>query len=180
MCVLVCAHSTDISVVGWSTQCLWASEISFWVWEIVKRLTGRAIKALLFGSCREGTNHQSAVRHRAAAGQRHNTSASMVSFQTSNRDFTIVIMPLPSDVPCFPTVLHWLCIPLCLCFYQKNTMEPACCFSCMWVYCTFWGCTEISGGFMRVFGQVNQEKWSDMSEGQVCLPHFFRQWCVHL
>lgn len=147
MCVLVCAHSTDISVVGWSTQRLWASEISFWVWEIIKRLTGRAIKALLFGSCREGTNHQSAVRHRAAAGQRHNTSTSMVSFQTSNRDFTIVIMPLPSDVPCFPTVLHWLCIPPTLpCFltptYASIRKTPWCQLvvfvSVMWVIWNQW------------------------------------------
>lgn len=36
------------------------------VWEIIKRLTRRMIKALLFGSCGEGTNTQSVVRARAA------------------------------------------------------------------------------------------------------------------
>lgn len=36
------------------------------MWEIIKRLTRRMIKALLFGSCREGTNTKSVVRARAA------------------------------------------------------------------------------------------------------------------
>lgn len=33
VCVIVCAHSNDVSVAVWSRQRLWGSEISLWVCE---------------------------------------------------------------------------------------------------------------------------------------------------
>lgn len=90
---------------------------------------------------------------------------------------------LPSDVASFlivvfaPTTLFFS--PWCFLsptiFYASIRKTQGGAFSCMWVYCMFCCCTVLNGGFTLVFGQVHQEKWSEISEGQVSLHHLFRQ-----